>query len=179
MARARAADDALAHGEWWGPFHGVPCTVKDTFETAGMTTTAGAPSLAKHVPARDAALVERLRAAGAIIVGKTNVPIYAGDGQTFNKVFGATNNPHDVTRSPGGSSGGAAAALAAGLTYLEIGSDLAGSIRAPRISAAFMATSRRSTCCRFEAISRRRPEARRSRRTTSLLPVPWRGARPT
>jgi amidase len=131
LARARAADEALVRGEWCGPFHGVPCTVKDTFETRGMTTTAGATKLARHVPQRDAAVVERIRAAGAVLVGKTNTPIFAGDGQTFNKVFGTTNNPHDLSRTPGGSSGGSAAALAAGLSYLEIGSDLAGSIRAP------------------------------------------------
>src|SRR5262249_18723611 len=131
LSQARAADEALGRGEWWGPFHGVPCTVKDTFETAGMVTTAGASSLAKHVPKPDAAVVQRLRGAGGIIVGKTNAPIFAGDGQTFNKVFGPTNNPYDPTRTPGGSSGGSAAALAAGLTYLEIGSDVAGSIRAP------------------------------------------------
>src|SRR5262249_44152494 len=130
-ARAKAADEAAARGEWWGPFHGVPCTVKDTFETKGVRTTAGAPFLAKYVPKQDALVVERLRAAGAVIVGKTNTPFMAGDGQTFNDVFGTTNNPYDPGRTPGGSSGGSAAALAAGLTYLCVGSDIAGSIRAP------------------------------------------------
>lgn len=131
FARARAADEALKRGEWWGPFHGVPCTVKDTFETAGVRTTAGAPSLAKHIPARDAVVVARLRAAGAVILGKTNMPLMAGDWQSYNDVFGTTNNPWDVARTPGGSSGGCAAALAAGLTYLSIGGDIAGSIRVP------------------------------------------------
>jgi hypothetical protein len=91
LGRAKAADDALARGQWWGPFHGVPCTVKDTFETAGVRTTAGAPFLAQHVPQRDAAVVERLKAAGAVILGKTNTPFMAGDHQTFNDLFGTTN----------------------------------------------------------------------------------------
>jgi amidase len=131
LERAKAADEALARGEWWGPFHGVPCTVKDTFEMAGVRTTAGAPFLSQHVPKRDAAVVERLKAAGAVILGKTNTPFMAGDYQTFNDLFGTTNNPWDTARTPGGSSGGSAAAVAAGLSYLDIGSDLAGSIRVP------------------------------------------------
>jgi hypothetical protein len=93
LARARAADEAGAPGEWWGRFHGVPCTIKDTFETAGVRTTAGAPFLADHVPARDAVVAARLRAAGAVILGKTNVPLMAGDWQSYNDVFGTTNNP--------------------------------------------------------------------------------------
>ncbi len=129
--RARAADEARARRDWWGPFHGVPCTIKDTFEVAGVTTTAGSPALRSHVPARDAAVVARLRAAGMIVLGKTNVPLFAADWQSYNAVYGQTNNPWDVTRTPGGSTGGGAAALAAGLTYLEPGSDLAGSIRIP------------------------------------------------
>jgi amidase len=131
LARAREADEALARKEWWGPFHGVPCTIKDTFETAGVRTTAGATFLSNHVPARDAVVVARLRAAGAVILGKTNVPPMAADWQSNNEIFGTTNNPWDVTRTPGGSSGGEAAALAAGLTYLSVGSDIGGSIRIP------------------------------------------------
>lgn len=131
LARARAADEARAKGEWWGPFHGVPCTVKDTFEVAGVTTTAGSPSLKNHVPPRDAAVAARLKRAGAVILGKTNVPIWASDWQSYNEVFGQTNNPWDLARTPGGSTGGGAAALAAGLTFLEPGSDLGGSIRIP------------------------------------------------
>jgi amidase len=131
LARARAADEAKARDEWWGPFHGVPCTVKDTFETAGVRTTAGAPFLANHVPGRDATVVARLRAAGAVILGKTNVPLMAGDWQSYNAVFGTTNNPWDPTRTPGGSTGGGAAALAAGLSYVCVGSDIGGSIRVP------------------------------------------------
>lgn len=129
--RARAADEARARRDWWGPFHGVPCTIKDTFEVAGLRTTAGSPSLRSHVPTRDAAVVARLRGAGMVVLGKTNVPLFAADWQSYNAVYGQTNNPWDVTRTPGGSTGGGAAALAAGLTYLEPGSDLAGSIRIP------------------------------------------------
>ena len=131
LARARAADEARARRESWGPFHGVPITIKDTFEVAGVTTTAGSASLRNHVPPRDAAVVARLKGAGAIVLGKTNVPIFASDWQSFNAVYGQTNNPWDVARTPGGSTGGGAAALAAGLSYLEPGSDLAGSIRIP------------------------------------------------
>ncbi|HSE04995.1 MAG TPA: amidase family protein, partial [Methylomirabilota bacterium] len=129
--RARAADEARARRDWWGPFHGVPCTIKDTFEVAGITTTAGSPTLRSHVPARDAAVAARLRAAGMVILGKTNVPRFAADWQSYNAVYGQTSNPWDVTRTPGGSTGGGAAALATGLSYLEPGSDLAGSIRIP------------------------------------------------
>jgi amidase len=128
---ADRADQALARGGPAGALHGLPMTVKDTLETEGLRTTAGAPELAGHVPARDADAVARLRSAGAIIFGKTNTPIYASDVQTFNPVFGVTSNPWDLARIPGGSSGGAAAALAAGLTGLELGSDIGGSIRNP------------------------------------------------
>lgn len=131
MERARHADEALARGAWWGPLHGVPCTVKDVFETAGVRTTAGAPFLADHMPQQDAPVVARLKAAGAVIVGKTNVPLMAADWQSYNPVFGTTNNPWDITRTPGGSSGGEAAAIAAGLSFLGIGSDIGGSIRIP------------------------------------------------
>src|ERR1700728_188674 len=128
---ADAADAALARGEVRGPLHGVPMTIKDSFQTAGMRTTSGAPELASFIPTEDAWPVARLREAGAIIFGKTNLPIYAGDLQSYNEVFGTTNNPYDVTRSPGGSSGGSAAALACGFTPLELGSDIGGSIRLP------------------------------------------------
>ncbi len=130
-AAAEAADAARARGELLGPLHGLPMTVKDTLETAGVRTTAGAPELAGHVPSRDATLVARLRKAGAVVFGKTNTPTYAGDAQTFNPVFGVTRNPWDVERSCGGSSGGSAVAVAAGLSAAEIGSDIGGSIRNP------------------------------------------------
>ncbi|MFI5316796.1 MAG: amidase [Myxococcota bacterium] len=128
---AAAADEELARGRTLGPLHGLPMTIKDTFETAGLRTTAGAPALANHTPERDADAVARLRRAGAIIFGKTNVPFMAGDWQSFNEIFGTTNNPWNRARVPGGSSGGAAAAVAAGETPLELGSDIGGSIRVP------------------------------------------------
>lgn len=129
--RARAADAATARGESWGPLHGVPMTIKDSLEYAGLPTVCGAPGLAGHRPKASAPAVQRLVDAGAIVIGKTNVPMYAGDVQTFNKVFGTTKNPWNPERTPGGSSGGAAAAVAAGLCALELGSDVAGSIRTP------------------------------------------------
>jgi amidase len=128
---ADAADAALARGEVRGPLHGVPITIKDSFQTKGMRTTSGALELAEFIPQEDAWPVARLREAGAIVFGKTNAPIYAGDLQSYNKVFGTTNNPYDPSRTPGGSSGGAAAALACGFTPLELGSDIGGSIRLP------------------------------------------------
>jgi amidase len=131
LARADEADAARAKGENWGPLHGIPMTIKDTFEVVGMPCTAGSPSLAKHMPKNNAFTVQLLKDAGAIFFGKTNIPLFASDIQSFNKVYGVTNNPWDVSRTPGGSSGGAAAALAAGMTPIELGSDLAGSIRTP------------------------------------------------
>lgn len=128
---AAAADQALAAGYDLGPLHGVPLTVKDSFETAGLRTTSGAPELADHVPERDADPVARLRGAGAVVLGKTNLPIYAGDWQSYNDLFGTSSNPWDTSRTVGGSSGGSAASLAAGFSPLEIGSDIAGSIRQP------------------------------------------------
>jgi amidase len=116
LARARAADDVLARGELWGPLHGVPCTIKDTCETAGVRTTAGDTALKDYIPGRDAAVVERIRAAGAVILGKTNTPRMAMDWQSWNELFPTTNNPWNLERTPGGSTGGGAAALAAGLT---------------------------------------------------------------
>ncbi len=131
FAAADRADEATARGDSLGPLHGVPMTVKDSFSTAGMRTTSGAPELADHVPTEDAAPVAAVRGAGAVVWGKTNLPIYAGDMQSYNDVFGTTCNPWDVERTPGGSSGGSAAALAARFTPLEIGSDIGGSIRLP------------------------------------------------
>ncbi len=128
---ARAADASVLAGAELGPLHGVPMTIKDSFETAGCITASGAPALAGHVPGADAWPVARLRAAGAIPFAKTNLPLYAGDIQSFNEVYGTTNNPYDTTRTPGGSSGGAAAALAMGFTPIELGSDIGGSIRVP------------------------------------------------
>jgi amidase len=131
LAEADAADAELARGESRGPLHGLPITIKDSLATAGLRTTSGAKALAEYVPPQDAVAVGRLRAAGAIIFGKTNLPEWAGDAQSYNALFGTTNNPWDLHRTPGGSSGGSAAAIAAGLSALELGSDLGGSLRIP------------------------------------------------
>src|SRR4029450_949082 len=124
--------EATAAGGGLGPLHGVPMTIKDGFNVAGLHTTWGNPAFADHVAGADATVARRLRRAGAIIVGKTNVAFMLGDfGQTANPLHGVTSTPWDTTRSPGGSSGGAAAAVAAGMSFLEYGSDLVGSIRIP------------------------------------------------
>ncbi len=133
-ARARAddVDQALiSNPSSLGPLAGVPITIKDSLMVEGTRTTSGAPELADHVASVDARSVAGLKAAGAVVFAKTNLPIYAGDVQSFNDVFGTSNNPWDTTRTVGGSSGGSAGALAAGFTPLEIGSDIAGSIRNP------------------------------------------------
>lgn len=129
--RAKEADAALAMGELWGPLHGVPVTVKDGFETADLRSTNSQKSLANHVPKEDATVVARLRVAGAVILGKTNLPERGGDVQTNSPLFGRANNPWDADRTTGGSTGGGAAAVAAGLSPLELGSDMGGSIRIP------------------------------------------------
>jgi amidase len=130
-AAAFAADQALARGEVSGPLHGVAMTVKDSLSTAGLRTTGGTPDLAGHVPGDDARTVAALRRAGAIVFGKTNLPPYAGDVQTNGELFGRARNPWAPERSTGGSSGGAAGAVAVGFTPVELGSDVAGSIRIP------------------------------------------------
>lgn len=130
-ARADAADQALANGESWGPLHGVPMTVKESYNIDGLPTTWGDPALKNNIADEDALACQRLQDAGAIIFGKTNVPINLADFQSFNDVYGTTGNPHDLERTPGGSSGGSAAAMAAGLSALEMGSDIGGSIRNP------------------------------------------------
>src|SRR6266508_3448463 len=129
--RARAADRALARKEVWGPLHGVPMTIKESYDVVGMPTTWGAPELKDNYPKRNALAVDRLLQAGVVLFGKTNVPLYLADWQSFNSIYGTTNNPWDLSRVPGGSSGGAAAALAAGLTGIEAGSDIGSSIRNP------------------------------------------------
>jgi amidase len=129
--RAREADEALARGEVWGPLHGVPFTLKDAHATAGMRTTTGFPPLANYVPQEDSTVTARLKAAGGILIGKTNVAMMLADYQSTNPIFGRTKNPWNIERTPGGSSGGAAAALAAGMTPFDIGTDLSASIRIP------------------------------------------------
>ena len=127
---ADAADAALGRGER-RPLLGLPMTVKEQFNVAGLPTTWGFPRFRDWRPDVDALAVQRLKAAGAIIIGKTNVPVGLTDWQSYNEVYGTTNNPWDLGRTPGGSSGGAAAALAAGFVPLELGSDIGGSLRAP------------------------------------------------
>jgi amidase len=129
--RARAADRALARRQVWGPLHGVPMTIKESYDVAGLPTTWGVPAYAKNVATKNAVAVDRLLGAGAVLFGKTNVPLFLADWQSYNAIYGTTNNPWDVARAPGGSSGGSAAALAAGLTGLEAGSDIGSSIRNP------------------------------------------------
>lgn len=131
LAQARAADDATVRGEPTGVLHGLPIAIKDLMDTAGIPTSYGSRVYAGHIPQHDALIVQRLRAAGAIVVGKTNTPEFGAGSHTFNEVFGATRNPYDLSRSAGGSSGGAAAALAARLLPIADGSDLGGSVRNP------------------------------------------------
>lgn len=131
LAAARAADRRLAAGEPIGPLHGLPIAIKDLEDTAGLRTTYGSMLFADHVPDADSLVVARLRAAGAIVIGKTNTPEFGIGSHTFNDVFGVTRNPWDLDRTPGGSSGGAGAALAAGLVPIADGSDHGGSIRNP------------------------------------------------
>jgi len=131
LAAAAAADDAAVGGARLGPLHGLPIAIKDLAETAGLRTTFGSPIFAANVPVRDAAHVANLRRAGAIVLGKTNTPEFGAGSQTFNPIFGATRNPYDRALTPGGSSGGAAAAVAAGLLPFADGSDLAASVRNP------------------------------------------------
>src|SRR5262245_2606491 len=129
LAQAAEADRRLARGEPAGPLHGLPIAVKDLEDTAGMRTTYGSPIFRDHVPDADTLLVQRLRRAGAIVIGKTNTPEFGAGSQTFNAVFGATRNPFDPSRTAGGSSGGSAAAVAAGMMPLAAGSGLGGSLR--------------------------------------------------
>lgn len=131
LAQAKAADAALAQDDYWGPLHGVPITFKDLFETQGLRTTFSEPALTNYIPPKDVPLVARLRAAGAIVLGKTNLPRAGADFQTVSPVFGRTNNPWDLNRTPGGSTGGGAAAISAGLSPLELGNDLGASLRIP------------------------------------------------
>jgi amidase len=130
-AAARAADDLTAVGAAAGVLHGLPITVKDAIATAGLRSTGGAVELKEHVPEADAPAVARLKGAGAIVFGKTNLPRWSGDLQTYNEMFGTTTNPWDPDRVPGGSSGGAAAAVACGFSSFELGTDIGGSVRVP------------------------------------------------
>jgi amidase len=129
--RAREADQALAQGEDWGPLHGVPMTCKESYDVEGLPTTFGIPEFKDNLATTDALAIQRLKTAGAVVFGKTNVPLRLADFQSYNAIYGTTHNPWNPERTPGGSSGGSAAALAAGLTGFDIGSDIGGSIRNP------------------------------------------------
>jgi amidase len=131
LAAAQAADDALARGNWLGPLHGLPIGVKDLHDTKGIRTTYGSPLHKDDVPKADCLLVEREKQAGGIVIGKTNVPEFGLGSQTFNPVFGATRNPHDLTKTCGGSTGGGSVAVACGMAPLADGSDYGGSLRNP------------------------------------------------
>jgi amidase len=130
-ADAAKADEMQAHNEKLGPLHGLPVAHKDLLETRGIRTTFGSPLFKDYVPMEDDIVVERMRHAGAIIIGKTNTPEFGAGSQTFNKVFGATHNPYDLTKTCGGSSGGAAVSLACGFAPVVSGSDTGGSLRNP------------------------------------------------
>ena len=155
LDEAREADAALARSESQGPLHGVPMTIKDSLDTAGVISTGGTQGRASFVPELDATVVARLRDAGAILLGKTNTPELTLSFETNNVVYGRTNNPYDVSRSPGGSSGGAAAILAAGGSPFDVGSDYGGSIRLP------------SHCCGVAGI---KPTSGRVPRTGHVYP---------
>jgi len=131
MKQALEADEAIAKGNWLGPLHGMPVGVKDLHETKGIRTAHGSPLYANHIPNADCLVVEREKKAGAIVIGKTNVPEWGLGSQTFNPVFGPTFNPYDVTKTCGGSTGGGAVALACGMVPLADGSDMGGSLRNP------------------------------------------------
>jgi amidase len=131
LAQASAADEAIAKGHWLGPLHGLPVGVKDLHETKGIRTTHGSPLYKDHIPNLDCLVVEREKKAGAIVIGKTNVPEWGLGSQTFNPVFGPTLNPYDLTKTCGGSTGGGAVALSCGMIPLADGSDMGGSLRNP------------------------------------------------
>jgi amidase len=131
MAQAAAADEALANGKWLGPLHGLPVAVKDLHETKGIRTTYGSPLHKDDVPSFDCRVVQREKEAGAIVMGKSNVPEFGLGSQTFNPVFGATRNPYDLTKTCGGSTGGGSVAVACGMAPLADGSDMGGSLRNP------------------------------------------------
>ena len=131
LSLARKADLALSRGELWGPLHGIPMTVKESYDVEGLITTRGNPVYRNNRATEDALSIRRLKSAGAVIFGKSNVPLNLADFQSYNEIYGQTNNPFDEGRTPGGSSGGSAAVMASGMAGLETGSDIGGSIRNP------------------------------------------------
>ena len=155
LSEAREADASLARGNIKGPLHGVPMTIKDSLDTVGVITTGGTKGRACYVPKQDATAVARMRAAGAILLGKTNTPELTLAPETNNLIYGRTNNPYDLSRTPGGSSGGAGAIVAAGGSPVDLGSDTGGSIRWP------------SHCCGIAGI---KPTSGRVPRTGHIVP---------
>ena len=155
LDEAREADAALARGESKGPLHGVPMTLKDSLDTEGVVTTGGTLGRRTFVPERDSTVAARLRAAGAILLGKSNTPEITFSGETDNLVYGRTNNPYGLDRTPGGSSGGAGAIVAAGGSPFDIGSDTGGSIRLP---------------AHFSGIAGIKPNSGRVPRTGHIIP---------
>ena len=131
MEKAKKADELTMQGKSLGPLHGIPMTIKDAYEVEGLVSTGGDPDWKNNIPGKSAEAVQHLVNAGAIIFGKTNVPYHSADIQSYNEIYGVSNNPWDLERTPGGSSGGSAASLAAGMSPLELGSDIGGSIRTP------------------------------------------------
>src|SRR5437660_906093 len=129
--RAKAADNAIKAGKKLGPLHGVPMTIKESFDVEGYSSTYGDPAFKNYVAKKNSMVAQRMIDAGVNLFGKTNVPLNLADWQSYNEVYGSTNNPWDLSRTPGGSSGGSGAALAAGLTGIEAGSDVGGSVRNP------------------------------------------------
>lgn len=138
LKEAQKKDDLVNKGIFEGPLHGIPITVKDVFNVVGLKSTVGNPLMRKYLPKEDAELIKRLKKAGAVIIGKTNPPLFSMDWKSENWWDGRTNNPYDLARSPGGSSGGSAAALGAGFTPVELGRDAGGSIRFLRIFVVFV-----------------------------------------
>jgi amidase len=184
IERAKLADKAMAKGDLAGPLHGVPMTIKDCFDTEGVVSTWGTWGRKDFVPAEDATVVKRLRAAGAILIGKTNTPEFTLSFETHNNIHGFTHNPYDLSRSPGGSSGGAAAAIAVGLTPFDIGTDYGGSIRVPShccgtvgIKPTSGSVPRTGLCLPAgmltDSLSHAGPLARRVEDLKVLLPIIW------
>jgi|TARA_B100002003_G_scaffold251625_1_gene296337 amidase len=184
IEQAKRADKALAKGNPAGPLHGVPMTIKDCFDTAGVVSTWGTWGRKDHVPDEDATVVKRLKAAGAILIGKTNTPEFTLSFETHNNIHGFTNNPYDLNRSPGGSSGGAAAAIASGMTPFDIGTDYGGSIRVPShccgtvgIKPTSGSVPRTGLCLPpgmlTDSLSHVGPLARRVEDLRMLLPIIW------
>lgn len=181
---AKDADKRLSQGKSDGPLHGVPMTIKDCFDTAGVVSTWGTMGRKHFVPDEDATVVKRLKSAGAILLGKTNTPEFTFSFSTYNKIHGFTRNPYDLTRSPGGSSGGAAAAIACGLTGFDIGTDFGGSIRVPShfcgtvgIKPTSGSVARTGLCLPsdwlMDFMSHVGPMARRVEDLSLILPIIW------